>query len=123
MSPDRPWTMRVRDIIDAVDEIQRFVSGFDAKSFGADPKTVKAVLADFQIMGEAASHVPERLRDAHPEIPWRLMRQMRNFIVHVYFAADPRVVWQTIQEDLPPLRIQLVALLDAEVDSSDPPSS
>lgn len=117
MSPERAgrvWTARVQDIIDAVDEINRFVDGMDRAAFIADPKTVKAVLADFQIIGEATSHVPREVQDAYPAVPWKLMRQMRNVVVHVYFAVEPVIVWQTIQDNLPGLRSQLAAILEGD---------
>lgn len=114
MSPDRAaraWPARVRDILDAIDEINRFVAGMDRAAFIADPKTLKAVLADFQIIGEATAHIPRDIQDMHPSVPWKLMRQMRNVVVHVYFAIEPVIVWQTIQDNLPGLRLQLAAIL------------
>lgn len=42
------------------------------------------------------------------------MRQMRNVIVHAYFSVEPRIVWQTIQDDLPPVRIALAQLLSMD---------
>lgn len=111
--------MRVQDIIDAIDEINRFVAGMDRDSFVADPKTIKAVLADFQIVGEATSHVPREIQEKHPAVPWKLMRQMRNIVVHVYFAVEPGIVWQTVHDNLPGLRSQLAAVLDGR---QPPPS-
>jgi uncharacterized protein with HEPN domain len=31
------------------------------------------------------------------------MRAMRNRLVHVYFEVDPRLVWDTVRNDIPPL--------------------
>jgi uncharacterized protein with HEPN domain len=31
------------------------------------------------------------------------MRGMRNRLVHDYFSVDSQIVWNTIQNDLPPL--------------------
>ena len=47
------------------------------------------------------------------------MRQMRNVVVHVYFAVEPVIVWQTIQDNLPGLRSQLAAILGARPTSPD----
>jgi uncharacterized protein with HEPN domain len=65
----------------------------------------------FIIIGEAANHVPESVQDAHSEVPWHLMRAMRNRLVHVYFNVDPEVMWQTLQQDLPLLQEPLQELL------------
>jgi uncharacterized protein with HEPN domain len=107
----RSWQERVQDILDAVAEIQDFLSGMDRDQFLADAKTVKAVAADLTIVGEAARHVPDAVVQAHPEIPWALMRGMRNRIVHGYYQVDPVIVWDTCQNDLPPLIDTLKKLL------------
>ena len=91
---------RVRDILDAVDEIRHFISGMNREQFLDDAKTLKAVVADLTIIGEAARHIPDPTIQAHPEIPWALMRAMRNRIVHGYYRVDPVIVWDTCQNDL-----------------------
>jgi uncharacterized protein with HEPN domain len=36
---------------------------------------------------------------------------MRNRLVHVYFEVDPRLVWDTLLNDIPSLRGTLKSLL------------
>lgn len=111
MSPRR-WSERVRDILDAIAEIQAFIKGMDFAAFETDIKTMKAVELNFIVIGEAASHIPDSVQAGHPEIPWSSMRAMRNRLVHVYFSVDPSIVWDTIQNDILPLVPPLNALLD-----------
>jgi uncharacterized protein with HEPN domain len=66
---------------------------------------------NFIVIGEAANHVPDPVQEAHPEVPWNLMRAMRNRLVHVYFTVDPDIMWQTVQQDLPALLKPLENLL------------
>lgn len=106
------WKDRVEDILDAIAEIQAFTAGMDLEIFRGDPKTIKAVELNFIIVGEAASHIPIDVQDRLPEIPWQYMRSMRNRLVHVYFAVDPKILWDAIQNDLQPLIIPLKALLE-----------
>ncbi len=110
----RDWSERVRDILNAIAEIDAFVAGHDRAAFTRDARTVKAVLADFAIIGEAARHVPEDVCIAHPDVPWRQMRDMRNIVVHAYFAVEPSIVWDTIVNDLPKLRASLQELLEGD---------
>jgi uncharacterized protein with HEPN domain len=110
----RQWQDRVRDILEAIEEITRFTEDLEEQAFSEDPKTRKAVLADFAIIGEAAGAVPEEVRSAHPTVPWRSMRAMRNLVIHAYFQVEATIVWETIQRDLPPLAAQLRAVLDEE---------
>jgi uncharacterized protein with HEPN domain len=107
----RAWTERIRDILDAIAEIETFTQGMTFDAFRNDPKTIRAVELDFIIIGEAASGIPETMQAAHPELPWYLMRALRNRLVHVYFSVDPKVVWDTIHSDLPPLMPLLESLL------------
>ena len=58
---------------------------------------------NFIIIGEAASQIPEDVEEEYPAIPWHPMRAMRNRIVHAYFEVDEKLMWDTIQTDLPSL--------------------
>ena len=107
----RPLRDRVRDILDAIGEIREFTRGMDASAFAADAKTVKAVTAEFAIIGEAARNLPAEVVAAHPEIPWLSMRDMRNVVVHAYFSVEPAILWETIEKDLPAIVVALRALL------------
>jgi len=116
MSP-RTWQDRLRDILDAIEEISTFTRNMDAEAFNSDRRTLRAVELNFIVIGEAASHIPEDVQQAHPEVPWSLMRAMRNRLVHVYFDIDPQIVWDTIQSDLPSLAGPLRQLLGPESDA------
>jgi uncharacterized protein with HEPN domain len=108
---------RILDILEAIEEIQQFTVGMTLDQFQADRKTLKAVMANFAIMGEASGHLPEMLTDQYADVPWAVMRAMRNRVVHVYFSVSPLVLWDTIQYDLPPLIESLQRLL-TEIDNS-----
>ncbi|MCF8096147.1 MAG: DUF86 domain-containing protein, partial [Desulfobacteraceae bacterium] len=68
-------------------------------------------IRNFEIIGEATAHIPEEISAAHPEIPWQDMRDMRNILAHEYFGINENIVWNTIQDDLPPLIPLLKKLL------------
>jgi uncharacterized protein with HEPN domain len=107
----REWRHRIEDILDAIAEIQSFVGGATQEQFKTDAKTLKAVAADLMIIGEAANHVPDEVQDANADVPWLVMRAMRNRVVHVYFDIDPVILWDTVQHDLPKLVGPLKRLL------------
>ena len=104
----------MQDILDAAGEIQTFTQGMDFDAFRQDIKTIKAAALNFIVIGEAAGHIPEDVQAVHGHVPWQLIRGMRNRLVHVYFNVDPRIVWDTIQTDLPPLATALRKLLAVE---------
>ncbi|MBN2146661.1 MAG: DUF86 domain-containing protein [Anaerolineales bacterium] len=110
MSP-RDWKARIRDILDAISEILLFVGSVDFDTFRHDMKTIRAVELNFIIIGEAANAIPEEIQELHPDVPWYFMRAMRNRLVHVYFEVDPKLVWDTVKNDLPALKSSLEALI------------
>jgi uncharacterized protein with HEPN domain len=107
----RNWHDRIRDILDAIAEIQRFTQNMDYDTFKRDEKSIRAVEMNFIIIGEAASHITEEIEEKYPTIPWNLMRAMRNRIVHAYFNVDEKLMWDTITNDLPPLIPELEKLI------------
>lgn len=110
MSP-RDWKERIKDILEAIAEIQSFVANMDFEVFQNDTKTMRAVELDLIIIGEATQSIPQEVQEAHPEVAWHLMRGMRNRLVHSYFSASPRILWDTIHQDLPTLAETLLGLL------------
>ena len=112
---------RVPDYIDhiqqAATDVCSFVEGLGKADFPADKRTQQAVTMSLIIIGEAATKVMEGYAAftlAHPELPWRNMRGMRNRMAHGYFGVNLELVWQTAQEWLPELLKQLPAVrLDA----------
>lgn len=106
----RGWTERVEDILDAIDEIETFVTGMELETFRSDFKTVRAVELNLIIIGEAASRIPDDIQAAYPDIPWSFMKAMRNRLVHAYFNVDAQILWDTVQDDLPSLKAALQPL-------------
>ena len=109
--PPRAWDFRVRDILDSIGAIEDHARGMTCEQFATDRKTVDAVVRNLTIIGEAASNIPDSVQERYPDVPWDEMRRMRNIVVHVYFGVELPVVWQTLQEDLPPLKEQLQKIL------------
>ena len=106
----------VAHIVEAIDRIARYVEDMTELSFLSDEKTQDAVVRNFEILGEAANNI-EKLYPAyakeHADVPWALMYTMRNRVAHGYFKVDYELVWKTIHADLPELRTQVAALIDA----------
>jgi uncharacterized protein with HEPN domain len=112
--PAREWTFRIQDILDAMEKIQRYTSGASIETFERDEELIDAVVHNLTIIGEAANHVPGEITARETGIPWRQMVDLRNYSVHAYWNLGPAVIWDTIQNDLPPLVEPLRRLLSAE---------
>ena len=99
------------DIRDAVAKAQQFVADMTFEQFAEDEKTAFAVVRCLEIIGEAARKIPEPVRGQYPQVPWQEMMGMRNFLIHDYMGVNYRVVWNTIQNDLPPLKQQIEQII------------
>ena len=49
-----------------------------------------------ELMGESATRLPEELRSAWPEIPWRQIISMRNWLIHGYDGIDADILWDVL---------------------------
>jgi uncharacterized protein with HEPN domain len=105
--------IRIADIIDAIQRIQTYTRGMERESFLSNLLVRDAVVRNFTVMGEAASHIPEDVRLEQPTLPWVEMQRMRNVVVHEYFGIDYEIIWSTIEDDLPPLLDALIAWRDS----------
>ena len=103
MSAERPWRPRVEHILEAIGKIQRYTAGLTEAAFADNSLVVDAVIRNFQVIGEAARHIPAEVQARYPEVPWSLMQGMRHVLVHDYFAVKLDIVWRTIHQSLPPL--------------------
>ena len=107
----RDWRFRVRDILAATRAIADYTGGMDFDAFVADARTRDAVVRNLMTMGESVRWIPDVILDAHPQVPWRTLRGMRNVVVHEYFGIDDAILWETVRGDLPPLIQTLEAVL------------
>jgi uncharacterized protein with HEPN domain len=109
--PHRRWDIRIRDILAAIKKISEYTKDYNYQNFESDSKTLDAVVRNLEIIGEAARHVPDDIIEKNPGIPWREIRDMRNLLAHEYFGVNIKIVWETIQTDLPAIAPLLKGIL------------
>ncbi|MCD4685862.1 MAG: DUF86 domain-containing protein [Anaerolineae bacterium] len=103
--------VRLRHMLDAAREVVTFTIDETRVALGNDIKLVRALSMSIGIIGEAASHVSQDERDKQPQIPWRQIIGMRNFLIHAYFKIDLEILWNTATQAIPALIEQLEQLL------------
>src|SRR5512133_1492902 len=103
LSP-RHFRERIQDILDEIEKVQSFTDGMDFDAFIRDDKTRYAVQMSMIIIGEAGNAIPDDIQEEYSEVPWNLIRAMRNRLIHVYFNFDDQILWDTVKTDIPLLK-------------------
>ena len=109
-SPLRAWRFYLDDMISCAEKVIAYSAGFDQNSFVASGLNYDATLRNLELVGEAATHIPDTVRTSHQEIPWRMIVATRNRLIHGYLGIDNDTLWSIISENVPQLLTQLRAL-------------
>lgn len=112
-SEHRHWIFYVRDMMEFAEKVLVYTSGYDQEALLADGLAYDATLRNIQLIGEAATHVPLDVKEAHTEIPWRAIIGTRNRLAHAYLNISDSVIWSIIEDAIPALLPQLRDLLTA----------
>ena len=112
--PERDWRVRLEDILEAIDRMGRYTEGMTEARFRGNEMVQDALIRNFAVIGEAARHIPENIQESYPEVPWSSMKGMRNLVVHEYFNVDEKIIWDTLQVELPYLAEKLEQILENE---------
>jgi uncharacterized protein with HEPN domain/predicted nucleotidyltransferase len=106
----REWRFYLDDVIGFAGKLLTYTDGLDQAGFVASGLTYDATLRNLELVGEAATHIPDEVRTAHPEIPWRMIIATRNCLIQGYLGIDDDTPWNIIQNDVPELLPMLKAL-------------
>jgi uncharacterized protein with HEPN domain len=101
------------DILENIERAERFASNLSYDQLINDDKTCYAIVRCIEIMGEAARHIPDNIRNRYPEVPWKDIVGMRDIIVHSYSTIDYPTVWSTLKNNLPQLRKYISTIINS----------
>ena len=107
---EREWRFYLEDMIRFAEKIMAYTDGLSQEDFTADEKTYDATLRKLELIGEAATHIPDSIRASYPSVPWRQIIATRNRVIHGYLGIDNDVLWSIIQEDISQLLLVLKSL-------------
>jgi uncharacterized protein with HEPN domain len=98
-------------ILESINLIQTYLQGVTEEQFHTSTEKQDLVVRRLEIIGEAAKNLPAEFKKKYPNIPWKDMAGMRDIIAHQYFGINFNTVWDTVQNLLPPLKIQIKDLI------------
>ena len=103
---------RLEHILDAIDRVLNNTDGMVHDDLHKNDLLYFGIVKCIEIIGEAAYRLTKRFRDSHPETPWDYIIKMRHVLVHDYYQIDDEDIWIVIEDDLKPLKEQIVRYID-----------
>ena len=100
----RDPTLTLRQIVEFADEIAALVAKRVREDLNTNGEFRRALERCVELIGEAATRLPEEWRASHPKIPWRQIIAMRNILIHGYDVVMADVLWDVATDDVPQLR-------------------
>ncbi|MFP4687530.1 MAG: DUF86 domain-containing protein [bacterium] len=101
------------DIVDSCRKIKEYVNSYEGKNFTLEEKTLDAVVRNLITIGEAAGKVPVEIRKIEPDVDWRKLRSIRNFLAHEYFGVDLEIVKDLVENKVPRIEEKVTALIES----------
>ena len=105
---------RLHHIMDSACKAVSFTYGKKRNDLDTDEQLALALVRLLEVIGEASIGITERLKAKYPEIPWRVMSNTRNRLIHGYFDISYELVWETVVKELPPLIAKLEKVVTEE---------
>ncbi len=109
----RDLRLYIHDIIDCIEIIEQHTNGVSEEDFYDNVLVQDGVIRRLEIIGEAVKHIPKRVREKYPSVPWQDIVGMRNRLIHEYFGVQLRRAWKVVQEDLPLLKATVLRIKES----------
>ncbi len=105
--------IRLQHILDAIDEIHKYLIAADLSVFLENSMMRFACIKQMEIIGEASNHLTAELKSKFSDIAWAQIVGMRNVFAHEYFGIDSSLVWEIIKNDIPELKEKVEHVLQS----------
>lgn len=111
---NRAWRFYIEDMIEFCGRVLEYTEGLSLEGFVDNRIAYDATLRNLELIGEAATHVPDEIRQKYSIIPWRMIVATRNRLIHAYLGIEDDTLWSIIQDDVPELAKSLQELISKE---------
>ena len=100
----------IRNSIEKIEYLARTLhtqDNFEAKWIEQD-----AIMRNLEVIGEAVINISDDLKQHYPDVLWKEIRGMRNFVTHQYFGVELSEIWSTVINDIPILKKQIQQIME-----------
>jgi len=107
----RDYKIFLEDILESIEKIEGYKQGISIPNLTENHLVLDAILYNLQVIGEAAKHIPEDIRNKYTEVEWRKIAGLRHIVAHEYFGISLEIVWDVIENKLPALSTAIKKIL------------
>jgi uncharacterized protein with HEPN domain len=100
----------IRDCIAKIEYLSGRLHGYD--SFEEQWVEQDAIIRNLEMIGEASINVSDALKARYPDVDWKTIRGMRDFVTHEYFRVSLTIIWDIVANDIPILKKQINNIID-----------
>ena len=108
MRTDKPYLVHIKD---ECDYLMAKSASMNFNGFMADETATRAFVRSLEIIGEAVKNISQEFKVLHPEIPWKEIAGTRDKLIHDYFGVNYKIVWESVNKDVPALKKQIEEIL------------
>lgn len=113
--PAKPTDLeRVQHMIESINKIFSYTEDLGYDEFYNSELVQDAVVKNFEVIGEAAYQITSELKDNYDNIEWKKIQGLRHVLVHDYYKVNPEILWNTKDEHLHALLIDLEGIIEKE---------
>jgi uncharacterized protein with HEPN domain len=101
----------LEDIAFSCEKVLRYTKDITFNEFKLDDQKYDAVLRNLELIGEAAKNIPDEIRNRYPRVEWRKISGFRDIAAHQYFSIADSIIWDIVQNKIPPLAVEINIIL------------
>ncbi|HEX7482477.1 MAG TPA: HepT-like ribonuclease domain-containing protein [Candidatus Bathyarchaeia archaeon] len=108
---NKDFKVYLDDMITAINEVEKSTVDVSFEDFASNYEKINSVAYDVLIIGEAVDKIPKSVQENNPQIPWRVLNDIRNKHIHEYHTVKPDKLWKMAKLSLPKVKKLLEDLL------------
>ncbi len=102
----------INKMIKYIDKALKYTESIDFEKFQNNEEKQDATIFAISQIGELVKNIEEDTQKIYPEVEWIIIKNLRNKIVHDYDGINLKIIWDIIENDLNPLKINLLKIVE-----------
>ena len=107
----RDHKLYLKDMLEAIRKIEKYSEKISLETLLEDELVQDAIIRNLEILGEAAKNIPDNVKNENPDIEWKKIAGLRDIITHAYFGIDVEIIWDVVENKVPPLKKNILIIL------------